>query len=102
MNPNEEKIILITINLLNQLNIIKNNTKDENTYCEIREMINFHKKNSICSAIYNKSTKYEYLKSLLFTELLITVVTYPKTVYIHAPNCLHLSTLFSIQNAPPH
>jgi hypothetical protein len=45
MNPNEEKIILITINLLNQLNIIKNNTKDENTYCEIREMINFHKKN---------------------------------------------------------
>ena len=44
MNPNEEKIILITINLLNQLNIIKNNTKDENTYCEIREMINLHKK----------------------------------------------------------
>ena len=45
MNSYEEKIILVNINLLNQLNTIKNNTNDENTYCEIIETINLHIKN---------------------------------------------------------
>jgi hypothetical protein len=47
MNSYEEKIILVNINLLNQLNTIKNNTNDENTYCEIIETINLHIKNFI-------------------------------------------------------